>query len=1074
MNERDGQRYAKAAELFSRACELSAGERERFLAAECGDDGETLAAVRTLLREDASSDDVLSSAANGMARLFDPGEEMPMPERIGAYSIVSVLGAGGMGMVFEAEQQQPRRRIALKVVRPGMATPRLLRRFELEAEALGRLQHAGIAAIHEAGMAETPWGRLPFLAMELIEGRPLDRHCEEEHLSLRARIELLARVCDALQHAHEHGVVHRDLKPSNVLVDTAGNPKVVDFGIARLDEPAAERTPVTLDGQLMGTLRYMSPEQVRGGAGAIDARADVYAIGAIAYELIARRPPLLLDGHSLVDAARLVENADPPPLTAIAPGCPVDLELVFAKALEKEPARRYTSAAALADDLRRFLDERPILARPPSRIYRLRKLVRRNRALVAGSIIASGAMLAGTAIATWNYLDEIAARKLADARSSEARSEAYRADVAAAAGALRRHDVIEAERLLDAAPKELRRWEWRHLQSELDQSVRVLPALDGPLRGLDVSGDGRWIASAPRSGSVRIRDAATGEERGSTSLAGQTIDALRFDPAGSSLVVAIHASRDPSPLRVDVDPVPSLEPVRSWTSNVVASASNGSLAAGGRRIAQILPDGRGVVLDLDRRARIAELAPAPRLGVATLSADSRLVAFKLTDAHGFEVRRVEDDATLLARRDLVDVQGVFFDASAARLAVATGSIVRLFDVTSGTEGLALVGHEADVTDVLFSPDGATISTVSSDGTLRRWDSRAGTCTRTLHGHRGAVRRVAAANDGSLLATAGDDGTVRVWDPDARHVPGVLDHPQAVYSAIFSPDGRRVATGCLEFDGPSLSIWDAETRERIAAFRESAVTSLAFSHDGALLAVGRHMQPTLVLEAATGRERASFPGHFWNTDAVAFDAADRRVVTTGLDGRMCVNDLPGDGPARPAREVELGPAQAEPIYRALWTRDGSRVVATRGDGSLAIYAASDLRELAAWPGHGATSEALCFSPDERWLAIGSSDGTIDVRRFPSGEPVARLRAHDNEVFAIAFSPDGERMVSGGRDRSLVIWNPAGWQEIARLPMHTSFIYSLQFSPDGSVLVSGGGDATAHLWDTRSVAERHRSR
>ena len=1079
MNEDEGQRYARATQLFQRACELAARDRDAFLVAECGADRELLEAVRALLREDLSSDDLLASAADGISRLFDPGEEMPIPERIGAYSIVSVLGAGGMGMVFEAEQQQPRRRVALKVVRPGMATPRLLRRFELEAEALGRLQHAGIAAIHEAGMADTPFGRLPYLAMELIEGQPLDRHCEERALPLRARVDLLARVCDALQHAHAHGVIHRDLKPTNVLVDAAGNPKLVDFGIARLEAPATERTPVTLEGQLVGTLRYMSPEQLRGDAGEIDARADVYAVGAIGFELIARRPPLLLDGCSLVEAARLVESADPPSLTAIAPGCPVDLELILARALEKEPTRRYASAAELADDLRRFLDERPVLARPPSRFYRLRKLARRNRALVAGSVIAFGALLAGTVIATWNYLDELKARRLADARSIEARREAYRADVAAAAAGLLRHDAIEAARLLDDAPEELRAWEWRHLRSGLDQSLRTLPDRDGPLRSLDVSADGRWIASGSQGATLRLWEAGTGAERGAVSLADRRLDDLRFDSTGSHLIVVDHAARDSSPLQVDSYVTPALELARSSPFDAVrgvsfevdAHASNGSLGPGGRFMVQLLADGRSVVVDLSRGERVAELRSSPKLGLATLSADASLVAFTLSDGHGFEVRRVADDAVVLAQRDLVGVHRAVFDASASRIAVAAGSLLRIFDVKSAAESLVLPGHEADVTDALFSLDGGSISTVSADGTLRCWDARVGTCKTTLHGHRGAIRRVAASPDGALLVTAGDDGTVRLWNARPRRDPSILVHSAAVYSALFSPDGRRIASGALELDGPSLSIWDAETGEPVVDFRHGAVTSLAFSHDGSLLAMGRHMQPVLVVESATGRERARLRQHFWNTDSVAFDPTDRRVVTTGLDGRMFVEDLEEK---EPAREVELGPAQAEPIYRALWTADGSRIVATRGDGSVGIYSAPDLHEIATWPSAGGTSVSLCLSRDERLLAIGSSSGAIDVRRFPSGELLARLHSHQGEVFAVAFSPDGRRMVSGGRDRALVIWNLSDWREIARLSAHADFIYSLQFSPDGSVLLSGSGDATAHLWRTSTVAELHRIR
>jgi eukaryotic-like serine/threonine-protein kinase len=273
----DGQRYRWMVELFQRCCELPGPEREDLLRASCGADPDVAARVRELLQWDSRAGDPLDRAARGASDLLAAdGEEAPwMPERIGDFRVRRLLGSGGMGIVYEAEQDNPRRLVALKVVRPGMTTPRNLRRFELEAEVLGRLEHPGIASIHAAGMAETPWGRVPFLAMDYVRGRGLAEHCSERGLGRRERLELLVRVCAAVEHAHAKGVVHRDLKASNVLVGDDGQPKVLDFGVARLIEAEGDtRTGLTLEGQVVGTLATMSPEQLRGDPHGIDARTD--------------------------------------------------------------------------------------------------------------------------------------------------------------------------------------------------------------------------------------------------------------------------------------------------------------------------------------------------------------------------------------------------------------------------------------------------------------------------------------------------------------------------------------------------------------------------------------------------------------------------------------------------------------------------------------------------------------------------------------------------------------------------------------------------------------------------------
>ena len=356
------------------------------------------------------------------------GSTAAHPDRIGPYRIVALMGEGAMGIVYEAEQERPRRRVALKIIRPGVATAAMLRRFEHEYEFLGRLQHPGIAQIYQAGVADTGYGPQPYFAMELVRGRRLDDYVRLKELGLEDRLTLVANIADAVQHAHHRGVIHRDLKPANILVTESGDPKVLDFGLARAAQLELQSTVQTMAGEVVGTMSYMSPEQVVGDMAELDTRSDVYALGVILYELLSGRLPFDLTRKSLPEAVRIIREDEPARLSSIQRTLPTDVETIAAKALEKDKLRRYGSAADLAEDIRRFLRNEPIVARRPSASYQIRKFAHRHKGLVGGAVAVLIALVVGVVVSTWQAVRASRAERVAQARASDAQAEKAKAE----------------------------------------------------------------------------------------------------------------------------------------------------------------------------------------------------------------------------------------------------------------------------------------------------------------------------------------------------------------------------------------------------------------------------------------------------------------------------------------------------------------------------------------------------------------------------------------------------------------------------------------------------------------------
>jgi serine/threonine protein kinase len=408
MSTADARRWGELHALFDELADATPEARAARMTEIAARDADLALELRELLAsdDDASASEALTHrlacAVNHLAAGLD--DDAGRPAFIGDYRITGTLGTGGMGVVYLAEQESPRRTVALKVIR-AFGGASAVRRFHREAELHGRLQHPGIALVHEAGMATersaagSAQGPMrPFFAMEYVHGEPVTAFAQRARLSIDERVELVAKICDAIEHAHSRGVIHRDLKSANVLVDDQGNPKVLDFGIARAVDRDQAATLQTAVGEVIGTLPYMSPEQVSGDPSAVGVHSDIYALGVVLFETLSGRRPLDLSGRTVPEAVRMVTDDEPTRLGTVDRTFRGDLETIVSRCLEKDPTRRYPSAGALAADLRRHLAHRPIEARPPSTYYQLSKFARRNRPLVLGVCMAFAALLAGTTV----------------------------------------------------------------------------------------------------------------------------------------------------------------------------------------------------------------------------------------------------------------------------------------------------------------------------------------------------------------------------------------------------------------------------------------------------------------------------------------------------------------------------------------------------------------------------------------------------------------------------------------------------------------------------------------------------
>lgn len=1063
------ERFRRADELFNAALRLDPELRDSYIHEQCAGDPLLLSQLCAMLGADRIAHGVLDEPALGRSASMSSMEAAlfaasAIPERIGHYRIIRVIGRGGMGVVYEAEQDQPSRRVALKVIRPaGITSASMLRRFRHEAQMLGRCKHPGIAQIYEAGTDGQGEGSQPYFAMELVNGRPLLEYAQSHSLDTKHRLELLALICDAVHHAHLNGVIHRDLKPVNILVTEESSdpdapkdriiaqPKVLDFGIARsLDADAHTATLHTTAGALLGTVAYMSPEQAAGDPAKIDPRSDVYALGIIGYELLSGRLPYNVHGKLVHEAVRVIRENEPSRLSSVTRAYRGDIDTIISKALEKEPDRRYQSAADFAADIRRFLREQPIAARPASQLYQLRKFARRNRALVTGVATAFIALLIGAGIAVQQAVSATAA-------AAEARRQAYRASLAAASSAVRYHEVEDAGHQLDMAPRELRGWEWSHLQSRLDDSLRALHMSFVPMC-MAISPDGRMVASCDSGGGIHTWSvpgfAALGTFQLTGNVQSRRIAGLSFSPDGRTL----RADAWQGSAWIDLETMTLL----ARDELAIAPRSNDG------RFGVALTKGSQSSVRLIETATEREVLhirlPADALPRIAFSPDGEQALLCVPDGTGVSMYQTGSGELVWRRPDLPHALDAAFSSDGMLVGIAGGSgAAYIVDADSGHDRIVLDGHAGAITAIGFSHDAAVIATASNDRTVGLWRTADGARLSLMHGCGTQVLDLvfpsAPPGERPSFVTLGADWRIRWWDAKAASDPFVLPASGTVYGVAFSPDGARIAAASLGGDRP-LRIWDAASHRELLATSDGHLSTIAFNHDGTRLGVGRSTTAPTSIVDAQGNAIASIPGHWWRTNWVHF-AGDSELWSLGNGGQFIAQDIRA---GETLRARQFAQQDAGEGCRAAVAPDRSLIAVASG-GTIHLLDHATWEEVATLSIPRGAIYALAFSPDSKLLVSGGSDRTLRIWDVARRRIIASMNGHTEEIYAAIFSPDGRRLVSGGRDRVIRVWSTDTFEPLTALYGHTSLVYCLAFSPDGQVLASGGGDAAVRLWDTR---------
>jgi WD40 repeat protein/serine/threonine protein kinase len=997
-----------------------------------------------------------------------PGPESTEPPSrllaIPGYEILGELGRGGTGVVYQARQLKPNRVVALKMLRAGIHADEFdSRRFQAEAETLARVQHPAIVQVYEVGEYEGQ----PFFSLEFCPGGSLARRLGGVPMQPGEAAALAEGLARAMHAAHGQGVVHRDLKPANILLTAQGEVKITDFGLAKRLDVDLEQTR---SGTIVGTPSYMAPEQATGRTRQIGLAADVYALGAILYELLTGRPPFR--GASVLDTLQQVACDEPVPPGRLQPKVPHDLETICLKCLAKAPAKRYGDALALAEDLQRFLRGEPIRARRTPLWERGLKWVRREPAtagLLLASVVAVLALVGAlTTLAinarlaqerqTLEQLNrdlEQAQQDLEQAQQSRERDHYFHrillADRERSAGRWR-----TAERLLDDCPQQLRGWEWDFLKRLCHRDLAMLDEHERRYWSLVFSPDGLHLILGGPGGRVGVQDLAGSRVKDCFAL-GTPVSALAFSPDGERVALAgdgrilVRASVTGRELG-DV-------PARSGPVQTIAfSPLRGGPIA--------FADRDGVKVWNLVRANLSNSFPEPiRVNGLAFSPDGETIA----SAGGDGIVKVWNATTggnlVVFNGRAGPVHGVAFSPDGKYIAAAhERRKVTVWDRLTGKQLRTLEGHAEAVRTVAFSPDGRRIASGSRDKTVVVWDSATGEALLTLTGHTTWVHALAFSPDGTRIASTSVEGRVLVQDVaphlEFRHLGRGTLVPQ-VSCLAFHPGSRLLASAGADH---TVRIWNAETGQEIQKLeRVGQLASIAFSPDGRYCILVSPNGSVRVQEVSVAQDKVRF------TDKTRFNvepfgpravavSPDFQQIASAMKERVRVQEIPDR--RQPPRSFP-GPDR-RPVCGVAFSPDGKRIASASGGGGLKVHELADGTEPFSLTGHPPGATCIAFSPDGQRLASGGMDGKVKLHDAATGQELLTIPAHASAISGLAFTPDSQRIVSVGGDNLLKILDALTGQEALTLSVSGGAASCVALSPDGRYLAAGGSDGVRLWW------------
>lgn len=1062
------ERWQQIDRIVEAALDQPSNRRESVVASLCAGNHELRDEVLSLLKSLTEAEDYLESPPREeIGELFPVKNNLAEPEgrMIGHYQIVERIAEGGMGVVYRARRQDGEydQEVAIKLIPASLFSAEYARRFRQERQILARLIHPNITRLLDGGSTEE--GQ-PFLVMEYVDGVPITEYCDRWRLPIAERLRLVRKVCLAVQHAHQNLVVHRDLKPGNIFITPDGKVKLLDFGIAKiLDTEMLQSGSGPNTKTMVMTPEYASPEQVRGEP--VTTVSDVYSLGVVLYELLTGGYPYEFKNRSLAEMVRVICEEEPvwpsqikfngqaESIAEVREGTVEKLrarlrgdpDSIVMKALRKDPAERYQSAAMMAEDIRRHLEGKAVSARPATWLYRTGKLMRRNRVVVAALILIVLSIVGG-------FLSTLRQASISREHARTNRRLAYAGQMHQAAQAWRIANISELDDLLARTmpgpdEEDLRGFEWfyfKRLREKNGEAMTIRHAAE--IWAVACSPDNRLLAIGGDDGVVKLVEIATGrEERVLRGHQGHIIS-LAFSPDSRKLITG---SGDRTARIWDTStgqPLITLQGHGNWVTSVAFSPDGARAITGSR-------DGTVRLWDPSTGVEIMKLdGQASWVHSLAVSPDGRKVAVTYADRPSiliWEPGKRKRIAGFDAKRLLTSIQF----SSDGRTIYAAGRDRQLFVLDARRLRLIreLPPHAGEIKSLALSPSGRMAATASTDRTIRLWDLGSGQEVRRYLGHLGQVWGVAFTADGRRLVSVGDDNTARIWDVDENPDVQGWTNNSGIYNFVrFSVDDRFLVIP----DWDQIRFWDLTAQKFAQACRlASQPLSAAFSSDGERLLAGDNSGSIHIFDLRTESRIATLSAHSGKISSIEVAPRGETFAAASFDRTVSIWDM-----ATLARRHSL--SHPGLVSSVAYSPNGRILASASYDHVARLWDPRTGREIFALRGHTEPILSLDISPDGAILATGSADSTIRLWDVSSGRQLSIIKAHGGHVKTLDFSPDGTRLATGGDDGLLRLWDIRHGLEIVALFGHDDAIKDVRFSRNGTMILSASFEGKVRLW------------